>query len=154
MDVAQAFGQLEIWVVVQPPLESGDDLGLGRPGPRGPRTARMNGKPNLRVVAAFSRWMLRELLRRAVGQTGLALLVRRFGGQRLRTIALPASSGCARISAELRFAAGVATTCDQRELQLRERCGTAAAASALGDPRRVLVDAVEQPRRIRPAWRR
>ena len=47
VNVAQALGELEVGVVIQPPLEGGDDLRLGQTRPRGPRTARMNGKPNL-----------------------------------------------------------------------------------------------------------
>ena len=47
VDVAQALGQLEVGVVVQPALEGVDDLAACvRPVPRGPRTARMKGKPN------------------------------------------------------------------------------------------------------------
>jgi hypothetical protein len=46
VDVAQRFGEFEVGVVQQAPLEGVDDLALWRPVPRGPRTARMNGKPN------------------------------------------------------------------------------------------------------------
>ena len=52
---------------------------------------------------------------------GLALLVGRFGGQRLRlTIALPASSGWARISASCASRPASRTTLDERVLELRE----------------------------------
>ena len=47
MDVAQALGELEVRMAFQAPREGLDDLLPRQPRPRGPRTARTNGKPNL-----------------------------------------------------------------------------------------------------------
>ena len=100
--------------------------------PRGPRTARMNGKPKRSLYAAFSCWMRSNSS--GVHCVRPALLAHWWWIRPVRllaTMALPASSGWAQIRAKLGVQLGVRTTC-QRVLQVRQaakgRCARASSA--------------------------
>ena len=105
---------------------------LERPVPRGPRTARMNGKPKRSLYAALSCWMRSNssgvhCVRPALLCSWVDSAVRLFA-----TMALPASSGWARIRANCASSSAVRTTCASacfRCARLRKgRCARASSA--------------------------
>ncbi len=99
----------------------------------------------LRVVVGVELLDARELFRRAVGQAGLALLVGRFGGQRLARPSpcrrVRGGRGSAPAARRGRRRARPSTiACFRCASERKGRCGQ----RALGDPGRMLVAAVEQ----------
>jgi hypothetical protein len=73
-----------------------------------------------------------------------SLLLRRFGGQRLRDHGLAGELGVGADEGELRLAARLAHRAHQRELERGEARERPRGRGPRGDPRRMLVDAVEQ----------
>ncbi len=147
VDLAQAFGELALGRAGQPALEAGDDLGAAQAAAAWPAHGENERPAKARLVLGVEALDLLELGRRAGGEPGLALLLARCAGQRARDHRLAGQLGVRAQQRELGLAAGLAHGLDQRALQGRERAvaaGRAARAGALGDPRRVFVDAVEQ----------
>ena len=144
VDVAQRLGQLEVWMVLSASLEGLDDLLLVQALAARAAHRQDERKTELHVVVGVQLLDLLELLRRAVGQARLALLMRRFGRQRLANHRLPREFRVGADQFELRILAGVAHHLDQRELEVSEALERAFVRGLAGDPRRVLIHAVEQ----------
>ena len=146
VDVAQRFAQLEGRMVVQAALEGVDDLALGEAGAARPAHGEDERKAELGVVVGVEVLDLRELLGRAIGQAGLALLVRRLGGQRLAHHGLAREFGVGADQAQLLVGGCARHHADQRVLEVRERAEGPLGDGARGDPGRMFVHAVEQRR--------
>ena len=143
VDVADALGELEFRVVAEAPLEATDDLVAVQPAAARPAHRKRKRPTKLRVVGRVQRLDVCELGRRAVGQARLTLLVRRLGRQRLAHHGLACQFGVGADQRDLRLAARVTQHRDQRVLELRERGERSFGGGLFGDPRRVLIDAVE-----------
>jgi hypothetical protein len=102
VDVAQALGSSKSgWL--QAALEGGDDLGACvSPGAARAAHGQDEGPAEARVVAALSCWMRANSSGVQSVRPGLALFVVLSAVSVLLTMALPASSGWARISASWR----------------------------------------------------
>ena len=144
VDVAQALGELEVGRVVQPALEGGDDLGLAQPQAARAAHREDERKAELGVVVGVELLDARELLGRALGEAGLALLVRRLRRQRLADHGLAGELGVGADQPHLRLAAGLLHHPGQCQLQLHQAGERALCGGALGDPGRMLVSAVQE----------
>ena len=133
VDVAQALGEFEVRVVGAGGARRSSMISARvRPAPRGPRTARMKGKPNFGVVVGV------ELLDAArtpracsAVRPAPALLVGRLGGERRRSPSpcRPARGGRGSARAARRGAAS-RTACTSACFSCGQRARTAAARSA------------------------
>ena len=144
VDVAQALVALEVHRVAQAAGEGGDDLVPPQPEAARPAHGQDEGEAEPGVVVGVELLQPGEFLGRAVGQAGLALLVGRLGGERLRHHRLAGQLRVGADQRELRLQPRVSHDGDESVFQpgqARERpqCG-----GAFGDPRRVLVGAVQQ----------
>jgi hypothetical protein len=143
VDVAQRLGQLEVGVVVQPAREGLDDLRLGQAAAARTAHRQDEGEAELVVVVGVELLDALELLRRAVGQAGLALLVGRFRRQGLGHHGLASQLRVGADQRQLRLLAGARQHLGQRVLELRQRLERPLLQRLGGDPGRVLVQAVE-----------
>ncbi len=153
VDVAQALGELEVRVVLEPAREGGDDLGAREPAAARPAHGEDEGPAEARVVVGVELLDAREFGGRAVRQARRGLLVGRFGGERLADHRLAGQLRVGADQRELRLAAGFGQHLHQRMLELRQRLERPALQRTLGDPGRVLVQAVEPTRGILRARR-
>ncbi len=143
MDVAQAFGELEIGMMREASLERRDDL---RPAhAQSARTAhgKDERKAEFLVVGGVQALDVGEFLRRAGGQARTALLRRRLRGQRPGNHRPAGQLGMRAQQRELRVAAGIAHGLRQGQFQLRQAAQRTNLRGPFGNPRRVLVDALE-----------
>jgi len=83
VNVAQRLGHLEVRRIAQPARKGGDDLGLGQAQATWAAHRQNEREAELACVVGVELPDAGEFFRRASGQAGFALLVRRFGGQRL-----------------------------------------------------------------------
>ena len=148
MDVAQRLGKLHVGRVVEPAREGRDDLGLAEADAARAAHREDERKAEACVVRGVQRLDAREFLGRAGGQASLALLVGRLGRQRLRNHGLAGQFRVGANQRKLRIASGFAHHLDQRALEMRQAGKRGAGSGALRNPRRVLVDAFEQPRQF------
>ena len=142
MDVAQRFGVLEAGRMAEPSLERFEDLGLAEPASARAAQRKNERKAEPRLVVGVQRADPRELPRRARGEA--LLLARRLARQRR---VLHRAAGELRVRAdqrELRVGAGLANDLHERALECGERAERPRGECALGNPRRMLVSAVEQ----------
>ena len=144
VDVAQALGQLEVGVVRKASLKGGDDFSLVQTQAARATHSKDERKAELGVVVGVELLDLRELVRRAIGQAGLALLVRRLGGQGLAHHRLAGQFRVGADQRQLPVASGVAHHLHQRQLELRKGGERSLRPHGGGDPGRMFVGAVQQ----------
>ena len=143
VDVAQAFGELELGMALQPPLEGRDDL-AAREARAALASHREDERPaEFRVVVGVEPLERRELLGRAVRQAGARLLLRRFGRQRAGDHRLAGQFRVRAHQGELAVALGVAHDVHERELQVREALERSRFQRGFDDPRRMFVQPVQ-----------
>ena len=148
VDIAQRLGALHVRMVAHAPREGVDDLALAQARAARPAHGQDEGKAEARVVVGVQLLDARELLGRAVGEAGLALLVGRFGRERLRDHGLARQLGVGADQRELLLGRAARQRLRHRVLQVRKRLKGPFLQGFGRDPRRVLVQAVEHARRF------
>ncbi len=144
VDVAQRFAEFEIGVVLEAPLERGDDLRLAQAVAARATHGEDEREAELLVVGGIEVLQRGQLVGAAVGEAGLALFMRRLGGQRLGRHRL---AGQLRMGAQeglLSLQAGTGHGFDEHALELGQARERPARFGPIGDPGRVFVDALEQ----------
>ena len=117
---------------------------LLEPSPARPAQREDERKTEPRLVVGVELANLRQFLRRAVGEARPRLLAGRLACQRCVLHRAAGEFGVDSDQRELRIVAGVADGLHQRELQVREAPERSRRPGAFGDPRRMLVRAVEE----------
>jgi hypothetical protein len=135
VDVAHGLGELEVRVVGQPPHEGRNDLLARQAQAARPAHGQHEGKAELGVVVGVELLDAGEFLGCAVGQAGLALLVRRLGGQRLRHHRLARQFRVGAHQPDLRGEVRFGEHPREHMLHLRQRGERALRQRTLGDPR-------------------
>ncbi len=148
VDVAQALGALEVGVVLEAAREGRDDLVLAQALAARPAHGEDEREAELRPVSGVERADPRQLFGRARGEPGARLLVARRGRERVRRHRLAGELGVGADQGELLVLPGVADDLDQRALERGDGRERPARRRGFGDPRRVLVDALEQAREV------
>ncbi|EWS58157.1 hypothetical protein Y694_03932 [Methylibium sp. T29-B] len=147
VDVAQALGQLDLGVALQPALQRREDLAPVQALAAWAAHRQHEGPAEARAVFGVEPLHQRELLRGAVVQAGARLLAGRFGGQRAGHRGLARQLGVGAHQRELGLAPGLAHHAHHRMLELRQAGERPLAQCRLGNPRRVLVEPVERGQR-------
>ena len=144
MDVAQRLALFERRMVMHATLEGVDDLALAEPRAARPAHRQDEREAELLAVGRVQAPDVRELFGRAVGQPGLALLVGRFGGERVALHLLAGEFGVHANQRELLIGGGTGHGVRHRVLQVLQRAEWPCLQCLLCHPGRVFVDAVEQ----------
>ncbi|OIQ71145.1 hypothetical protein GALL_472380 [mine drainage metagenome] len=144
VDLPQGFGELEVRRVVHTALQGGDDLRARQSGAARPAHGEDEGPAEAGVVGGIELGEAGEISRRAVRQTGAALLVGGLGSKRAGDDGLARQFRVGANQGEPFLAAGLAHGLRQRVLERGQGGERSGRPGARGDPGRVFVHAVQQ----------
>ena len=148
VNIAQAFGQLEIRMPIQAPLKRFNDLRARVAQATRPAHRQDERPAKLGVVVLVELLELGKFLWAAVGQTRFALLVGRFRSERVAHHRFASELGVGADQADLRIAAGERDHLSHGVFERSQRGERPLRHGGLRNPRRMLIDAVQQRGRL------
>ena len=143
VNIAQAFGPLEVGRIAQAPGECRDDLRLEQARPTRAAHRQDEGKAEFCLVVGIELVKPRQFVKRAIDQACFGLLVRGLGGQAFTRQRPAGQFGVGAYQGKLHIGQGAANRQRQRLLELRQAGKRPLAPSLDRNPGRMLVNAIK-----------